>query len=137
MTVLVNIRRALMGHLRGLSLGVPILKENDGKEPPESGVWIQPYFLPDVTESLGKQTTDSDFRDGTFQISIYTKIGQGTREVLELADQLNLGFYHGLEVAYDGQVVQIDKVELKPGFRTGPYWHQPVSIDYQTITSRT
>lgn len=137
-----NARRALISTVTSLGLThegqpIPVLTENDGGEPPERGPHLRLFGLPDATESCGKSVTDNDFRDGTFQVSVFTEKGTGTALSLDLADAINKAFYHGSEHTCAGTVVTAYRVELEPSFRSGAYWHQPISIDYQVFTERT
>lgn len=137
MAAISNIRRAVIRAVKDVGIVAPLITENDGQLPPEDGLWLELSYLPDNTLSCGKLRVDSDFRDGTFQISVYEQLNVGTARVMAAADAINSYFYHGRVLVANGQGLQIDKVEVEPGFRTGPYWHQPISVDYQAITPRS
>lgn len=137
MAGIMNIRRAIIRAIRDIGITAPLIVENDGQQPPDEGIWLQLFYLPDSTASCGKQRTDSDFRDGIFQVSVFQQLNVGISEVMDAAEAIDTYFYHGRILTANGQSVQIDRVELEPAFRAGAYWHQPISVYYQAITPRT
>lgn len=132
------VEKALVRSVTGLSLGVPIVQENDtverkGKQGANT-IWLEVFNLPADTDPLDKNLTDQF--NGIFQISIYGLQNKGKGTLLSMLDTLLAAYKTGQEYTVDTCTIQIDSASPEPGREDGSYFIIDLSITWFAYIDR-
>jgi len=132
------IEKALIRSVTGLSLGVPIVQENDtverkGKQG-ANDIWLEVFNLPAGTIPLDKSLVDQF--NGIFQISIYGLQNKGKSVVLSMLDTLLPAYKTGQEYTVDTCTVEIDSASPEAPRPDGSYYIIDLSITWFAYIDR-
>lgn len=80
-----------------LGYTIGIANENGDFDPNQYEIWVQPYYIPTTSESLGKGYRSLDDERGFYQVSIYVKQDNLTmyNKQLELIDVIRGSMWNG------------------------------------------
>jgi len=132
------VEKALIRSVTGLSLGVPIIQENDtverkGKQG-ASAIWLELFNLPADTTPLDKSLADQF--NGIFQISIYGLQNKGKNSILTTLDTLLAAYKTGQQYTVDTCTIEIDSASPEPAREDGSYFIIDLSITWFAYIDR-
>jgi hypothetical protein len=150
MSAFYNITRTLTQALEDISIGVPLVMENQEFEPPDTGQWAAVSILPIPNTSMGKGLStfpptveffDADENSGIMQISLFdSDTGNLAAALYLLADIIGNGFVHGTEfsfAAFNNEVVYIQNTSRNTARIQGGFFQMDMSIEWQSYIQRT
>lgn len=132
------VEKTLIRSVTGLSLGVPIVQENDtverkGKQGANT-IWLEVFNLPADTTPLDKNLTDQF--NGIFQISIYGLQNKGKGSLLSMLDTLLAAYKTGQQYTVDTCTIEIDSASPGPAREDGSYFIIDLSITWFAYIDR-
>lgn len=112
--------------------------ENNNFDPSGKSQYIACYFIPAVTESLGKTLASSDQQEGIFQISVFISLdgGEYDHNQLQIVDDVLSEFQYSTSSVYNGQTVEILESTLNAGSENESWFKRDLSINYLTFSER-
>lgn len=133
-----DIERALVNHYLSVDAVTPTGYPGYslGEENKPDDLWVQLHNLRVETEPVTMGINGEDNLPGLFQIDINYPAGQGTKELLEKADELYSSFNAGNSVIYNGQTVVFTACSLGPLLFIGGYARVPLTASYYSRVQR-
>jgi len=136
-----KVRSALVQSLVDLSTAnswtYPIAAENNPEEQNHDSVWLGISYIPNIPDVATLGDGGEDDLNGIFQIDIFTPLGKGEKDALDIVDVLRSYFTAGRRFAYSGQEVVITGCGQTNGFSSNNYFRIPVSVIWYSRLTRT
>ena len=133
------INRLLSTSVTGLTVN-DIAFENQDFDPTGKALWVQCFYLPQITSSTGKTLASSDEQEGAFQISVYVPNGGKTESYdnaqLQAIDEVMAGFRNTTSTVYNDQTVQILDSSVNGGSSNESWFKRDITINYLAFTTR-
>lgn len=128
--VFYNIQKALDQRLNSVS-GIPAIAWPNTDYTPSKGTeFIRPTLIP---AEASKETIYGDDRyTGIYQVDIFTKLKNGPKDSLELADDVREHF-KDQTLTESGQKVYVQAINLLPPARVDSWYLLSVEINYLSI----
>ena len=140
MSAFYDITRTLAQAVEDLTLGVPIVMENQEFIPPDTGQWAAMFMLPIPVETMGKGLSFADENEGVMQLSLFdTDTGGLSAALLQLADTIGGEFVHGKEFtfpAFNNEIVFIQNTSRGASRIEGGYLQMDVSVNWTSYVDR-
>lgn len=137
MTIAYDIGYALDNQIESMTSAPPIAWENKVYKPIKGTLYIQPVNLPANTEGAtigGTESTDETL--GVYSINVFSPLGEGKKEAVNMADTIADRFKRDTELTYNSHTVRINNVTIKQGRNDGAWYQIPIDIQYQSFTAR-
>jgi len=96
--------------------------------------YLSGFMIPALVEQA--DFTVNEFRTGIYQIDINYASHLGSAPINKMADLLNAALYTGLYLTRNDICVGIDSVDLGPLIVAGGWAKRPLSINWQSYTTR-
>ena len=91
--------------------------------------------MPVDSVSVGIGDSDSDRRDGFYQVDVFVPVDVGAGAALGYADNIAIHFAKGTTLEYNGVYVRISKADIGTTSQEGSHMQTPVLISYLAFTS--
>jgi len=112
--------------------GYPVAWENTKFQPDPDVVYLVPYFMPNVTDSIDLQQKTRIYQ-GIFQVMVVWPAGMGTIGAKAVAEAIAEAFPNGWETLAGSVRVYTDRpAQVSAGLSDDVSYNVPVSIYYRT-----
>ena len=115
-----------------------IAYENNNFNPANKSRFIAVYFIPVLSEMMGKSAESGNEQRGILQVTVFIKLNSGSydNEQLQIIDDILSGFVYNSSTVYNSQTVQIFDSSVTIGSSDETWFKRDVSINYLTFSER-
>lgn len=129
-----DIRRALLTRLDSLDLGIPLEGPNAKHDNPLPSAEVIVVFSTPSVATLGEGGEDN--HTGFLQVLLKYPLGEGEKDIMEMADTLREGFKAGTKCVFGNQVVTITNAGLGAFDENDGKYVNPFTIYWYARTRR-
>ena len=133
-----NIKQALLQQLLTVVSADDIGFENNKFTPGGKDLWYTAYYIPTVTEMMGKDAASNDEQRGIFQVSVFVSANSDNYDSAQLQaiDTLLNTFRYNTNIVYNTQSVDILSATVSNGRQSEAWYQRDISINYLAFTQR-
>lgn len=133
-----DIKQALLQQLLTAVSASDVAFENKKFTPSNKNLWYGAYYIPTVTEMMGKDASSKDEQRGIFQISVFINANSDNHDNAQLQsiDTLLNTFRYNTNIVYNTQSVDILSADVSNGRQSEAWYQRDISINYLAFTQR-
>lgn len=133
-----DIKQALLQQLLTTVNADDVGFENNKYTPDGKVLWYTAYYIPTVTEMIGKDGLSSDEQRGVFQVSVFVAANSDNYDnaQLQAIDALLNTFRYNTNIVYNNQSVDILSADVGNGRQSEAWYQRDISINYLAFTQR-